>query len=146
MTARSELLAQLEQSVTRLLDAIDGLPDPQAAVYDGWSAKDVLGHLTFWHESFARNTRDLSLGVKPHPLKGRLMDLNQQGVAEMRALSVEEVKARLRAAQDLIHEHILNPQLGMIPYRRGSRDYSPEEHLQVVTDHIEKHVRDLLRR
>jgi hypothetical protein len=74
------------------------------------------------------------------------MDLNQQGVEEMRAYSLDEVTRRLRAAQRLISEHILNPLVVMIPYRRGSRDYSAEEHLQVVSEHIGWHIRDLRKR
>jgi hypothetical protein len=26
-------------------------------IYSYWTAKDVLGHLTFWHESFANCTK-----------------------------------------------------------------------------------------
>jgi hypothetical protein len=146
MPDRVELLNLLEQRVAELVELTASLPDTLVEIYDGWSARDVLGHLTFWHESFARNTRDLSLGLKPKPLKGRLMDLNQQGVEEMRAYSLDEVTRRLRAAQRLISEHILNPLVVMIPYRRGSRDYSAEEHLQVVSEHIGWHIRDLRKR
>lgn len=28
-------------------------------VYKFWNAKDILGHITFWHESFAKNISDL---------------------------------------------------------------------------------------
>lgn len=57
MAARSELFSQLEHSVTGLLEVMESLPDPLLEVYPGWSAKDVLGHLVGWHDSFARNTR-----------------------------------------------------------------------------------------
>ncbi|WP_075061371.1 maleylpyruvate isomerase N-terminal domain-containing protein [Ornatilinea apprima] len=143
MTARSERFSQLEQSVTHLLEVMDSLPDPLLEVYPGWSAKDVLGHLVGWHESFARNTRDLSLGVQPKPLKGRLQDLNDQFAAESRVLDVPALAARLRAAQTLLGEHILNPRVEIIPYRVGSRSYSPEDHLEIVRQHILHHIGDI---
>lgn len=143
MAARSELFSQLEHSVTGLLEVMESLPDPLLEVYPGWSAKDVLGHLVGWHDSFARNTRDLSLGVKPKPLKGCLQDLNDQFAAESRALDVPALAARLRAAQTLLGEHILNPRVEIIPYRVGSRSYSPEDHLEIVQQHIRHHIRDI---
>jgi len=112
-------------------------------IYEGWTAQDVLGHITFWHESFARNVDDLVHERNPTPLKGRLRDLNQGGVDEMRQHPLEMVVARLEAAQGVIQNNILNPRLTLIPYTRGSRDYTPEEHLDIVCGHIQKHLREI---
>ena len=38
---------------------------------------------------------------------------------------------------------ILNPRLTLIPYKKGSRDYSPEEHLEIVIGHIQLHLKDV---
>ncbi len=110
---------------------------------DGWNAREILGHLTFWHESFARNVRDLVEGVQPTPLKGKYSELNRRSVEEMQHLSTEQVLARLQTAQRIIQENILSERLGMIPYRKGSRDYTPEEHLEVVNGHIREHVKGI---
>ncbi len=112
-------------------------------VYELWSAKDILAHLTFWHESFSRNVLDLANGRKPTVLKGRLIDLNQGGVDEMRTETLETVVDRFVRSHHVIQDNILNPGLIMIPYRRGSRDYTPEEHLSVVDEHINHHLRDV---
>lgn len=79
-------LQRLDESVTDLFNVYQTLPDPNALVDELWTAKDVLAHLTFWHESFARNVDDLVSGRKPTPLKGRLIDLNQGGVDVMKTL------------------------------------------------------------
>jgi hypothetical protein len=50
---------------------------------------------------------------------------------------------RLVRSHQVIQDNILNPGLIMIPYRRGSREYSPEEHLSVVDEHINYHLRDV---
>ena len=84
---------------------------------------------------------DLVHDRTPTPVKGKLSDLNQQGVDELRPCSLEEVIGRLEAAQRVIHANILDPKLIVIPYRKGSRDYTPEEHLNIVADHIGAHLK-----
>jgi hypothetical protein len=143
MATREELRERLSQIVEEMIAACRQLPDLNLAVYEDWSAKDILGHVTFWHESFARNVADLVHERKPTPLEGKLSDLNQYGVAELRPCSVADVIRRLEAAQGIIHANILNPKLILIPYRKGSRAYTPEEHLNLVADHIGEHVKAL---
>lgn len=52
---------------------------------------------------------------------------------------------KLEAAHRVIQEHLLNPGPGWIPYKKGSRAYTPEEHLDVVNRHILAHLRDIHR-
>jgi uncharacterized damage-inducible protein DinB len=143
---RQRLLTQLDAQVKTLLDTYRQLPDASFPVYESWSAQDVLAHLTFWHESFARNLTAVATGLAPQPLKGRLQDLNQTGVESMRGCSLAEIISRFESAHQQIQTHILNPAVTVIPYRKGSRDYNPEDHLQVVADHIAMHLRDVTSR
>jgi hypothetical protein len=142
---RVQLLAQLDESLARLYALFQMIENPEAVICDGWNAREILSHLTFWHESFARNVRDLVEGVQPIPLKGKYSELNRRSVEEMQHLSTEQVLARLQTAQRIIHENILSKRLAMIPYRKGSRDYTPEEHLEVVTGHIQEHTKGIER-
>ena len=143
MDTREVLLDRLNVTVGQLLVVARSISKPDRSVSDEWTVKDVLGHVTFWHESFARNVADLAHGRTPTPLKGKLGDLNQRGVEESRACTLTEVIARFEAAHEVIQANILNPALTLIPYRIGSRDYSPEEHLDIVTKHLEQHVKGL---
>ncbi len=143
MESREFYLQRLDEMVGELLGVYQSLPNPDALVDELWTAKDVLAHLTFWHESFARNVDDLVNGIKPKPLKGRFIDLNQGGVDAMKPLSLAQVLSRFEAAHDTIRSNILNPGLTLIPYKIGSRDYSPEEHLDIVYEHIRSHLRDV---
>jgi hypothetical protein len=145
METRETLLERLDEAAARLLDFYRGLSDSNVRVYELWSAKDVLAHLTFWHESFARNVGGLAQGKKPAPLKGKLGDLNQAGVDEMRPYPLDTVIERFEAAHQIIRQNILDPRLSLIPYRRCSRDYTPEEHLSIVNDHIQFHLKDVTR-
>jgi uncharacterized damage-inducible protein DinB len=145
METKEALRVRLNQTVAELIAVCRQPSDPEAAVDEGWSVKDILGHLTFWHESFARNVNDLAHDRLPTPLKGTLSDLNQQGVDELRPCSLEEVIRRLQAAQRLVHRHILSPRITLIHYRKASRAYTPEEHLSLVIGHINAHLKAIRR-
>ena len=140
---RENLLRQMDETIGRLLATYRGIKNPESILFGEWTAKDIVGHIVFWHESFARNVCNIASGVKPRPLKGKLSDLNQQGVEEMRLHSIETLISRLEAAHRNIQENILNPGLEQIPYRKGSRDYTPEEHLEIVNRHISGHLKEI---
>ena len=142
METREALLQHLNEAISQLLDVYQNVA-PDIVVCEDWTAKDILGHITFWHESFARNVSALVSDVKPTPLKGRFIDLNQRGVEEMRQFPLESVIERLAVAHRIIQDNILNPKLTLIPYRKGSRDYTPEEHLDIVRGHIKEHLKNL---
>ena len=142
-SGRAQRLEQLDRSVAQLVWLIESLENAILPVYDGWSAKDILGHLTFWHESFARNVSDQVAGRAPNPLRGKYAELNRRCMEEMRPLSTAQIVERLRNAHALIRENILSESLDMIPYRKGSRDYTPDEHLEIVVEHIQKHIQDI---
>jgi hypothetical protein len=112
-------------------------------VYEGWTVKDILGHITYWHESFARNIADLANDKKPSPLRGSYRELNQRCFAEFGSLVIDDILLRFEHAHEVIQENILRAQILLIPYRIGSRDYPPEEHLQIVIDHIQEHIKDI---
>jgi hypothetical protein len=145
LAVRAGLLEELDSAVERLLAAAAAKASDDVLVDGSWTVRDVVGHVTFWHESFARNVDDLIHGRRPTPLRGRLADLNERGVAEARALPLDTIVDRFRAAHATIRASILSPTLGLIPYRVGSRPYTPSEHLEVVRDHIRTHSHSLER-
>lgn len=117
--------------------------DYNVMVYELWNAKNILGHITFWHESFARNISDLGKGIKPNPLKGKLSEVNQLSIETTQNTSINDLIVRLEKAQATIEKYIFDKKIGPIPYKKGSRDYSREEYLEIVTNHIHKHLNDL---
>jgi hypothetical protein len=145
MESRAALLNRLDETVSQLLAYFHTVA-PAGAPSTVWSGKDVLAHLTFWHASFARNVGDLAAGRTPQPLKGKLAELNQRGVDELRPLTCAELMIRFADAHEVIRRAILDPHITLIPYRKGSRDYTPEEHLAIVDAHIRKHLKELQRR
>lgn len=112
-------------------------------VYELWNAKDILGHITFWHESFARNIDDLANHRKPNVLSGKLSEVNERSVETTRPIPVQDLIDRMLKAQSIIERHIFNDSIVEIPYRKGSRRYSRNEHLDIVAQHIRRHLKDV---
>jgi hypothetical protein len=139
--SRGEVLAQLDDAVELIIAAVREIEHPECLRVDEWSAKDTLGHIAFWHESFARNVSALANGLEPHVLEGAYPILNQRGVEASRAMSVGRNAGRIRRAQAVIRRSIVKlPADTAIPYRKGSRKYSPVEHLVMVRGHIIAHL------
>lgn len=136
-------LQQLETQIGEFIAFYKEDLDFSIMVYTHWDAKDILGHITFWHESFARNLKAVSDKEKPNVLKGKLSEVNQQSVATTKEVSIGRLIERIIAAQKTIAKHIKNAEVELIPYKQGSRDYSRLEHLQIVTAHIKRHLTDL---
>lgn len=146
----TEKQKQIRSNVERLRSAVQAFInfyeqrlDYDLMVYEFWSAKDILGHITFWHESFARNISDLGKGKTPNPLKGKLSEVNKLSVETTKTATIHELIERLKTAQRVIEEFINMESITSIPYKKGSRDYSREEHLEIVSNHIRKHLEDL---
>ena len=133
----------LRNELDQLFEFYEKGLDYDKMVYKYWNAKDILGHLTFWHESFARNISDLGKGIKPKPVKGNLSVVNKQSVETTKNESIENLIKRLKDAQDTIEEFIFIDRINLIPYKKGSRDYSRREHLEIVSNHIHKHLIDI---
>jgi hypothetical protein len=117
--------------------------DFSRSIYDMWTAKDVLGHVTSWHMSFSRNLIASVQSIKPTPFKGSLSDVNDREVILMSQFSVNELIQKINIAQKEIIDNIGNPDVKSIAYKKGSRDYSPIEHLEVVRRHVNSHLIDL---
>lgn len=142
----SDCLESLNETVDSFVAFFESQKDFNRMVYEYWSVKDVLGHVTFWHESFARNLLDVAENRKPSPLKGTLSDVNKMSVDTTRDVPINVLCKRLLEAQSAIAKNILNTDVTEIPYKKGSRSYSRMEHLQVVDSHIAKHLRDITTR
>ncbi|MBN8706929.1 MAG: hypothetical protein J0L62_13720 [Bacteroidetes bacterium] len=139
-------LKKLQAKVVELCEFFGQDYDFETMIYEFWNAKQVLAHLVFWHESFARNISDIGNEKKPSPLKGSLSEVNQRSVSSSIHFSIPELIQKLSAAQQTIEQHIFNENISMIPYKKGSRPYSRKEHLEVVSDHLNKHLKELRNR
>lgn len=136
-----ELLRRLSDTVDQVIGFYEGIGEADVLVNSSWTARDALVHVVFWHESFARNVDALARGDKPAPLRGTYAQLAERASDEAAGQSVHELLERLAQAQRTIERSILDPRVVSIPYKAGSRPYAPAEHLGVVDEHVDGHLR-----
>ena len=139
---------KLEQNVINdLLIFYDKNLDYNKIIYTDWTAKDLLAHIVTWHESFANNIMDIINGNELKLLKGKLYEINENGVNILKNNSIDELKKKLAKYQEIIIKNIGNEKINLIPYRKESkRYYTKEEHIEIVYKHIKGHYDDLIKK
>lgn len=128
-------IEQLRTEVEDFVNFFQQRLDYDQMVYELWNANDMLGHITFRHESFASNIFDLGNGKTPRPIKGPLSEVNILSVETTKNVSIPKFIERLKSAQIVIEKFIFIKSIKHIPYKKGSRDYSREKHLEIVSSH-----------
>lgn len=102
---RKELLAQLEAVRDQVEDLLAGLNPAlmeEPALPGGWSAKDVLAHITAWEVDALTNLGKVKRGVKPGTTRwtaAKIQAQNDQWHAEMKDRPLERVLADFRGAR-----------------------------------------------
>ncbi|GAB1483258.1 hypothetical protein MASR2M78_20740 [Treponema sp.] len=138
-----EQLIEEQNVVSEVIEFYQTDRDFKKIIYDDWTAQDVLGHITSWHMSFERNLLSAVQKEKPKPFSGTLTDVNEREVKKMAQYSIPELLAAIKKAQETIDLNIKNSEVTEIAYKRGSRNYSPLEHLEIVQRHLRTHLKDL---
>jgi len=112
-TARDQLLLEMDAAHDRVNEAIAGLAEEQMSRpdLDGWSVKDHLTHLTFWHEMrFFEISRIGRGGQASFPstdeAEAGVEQINQQFVANRRSLPFTQVLSDLNFAREIVRQAI----------------------------------------
>jgi hypothetical protein len=69
MTSRADLIGDLEGAFSGLQASLDGLSRDQMLRewYDGWTVRDILGHIIGWHEATTDIFARMAQGERPVP-------------------------------------------------------------------------------
>jgi hypothetical protein len=110
MTPQEQLVAELDDAARRVDAAIAGLDDEKASrpAADGWSVKDHLTHLTFWHEMRFFEMSRIARGGRAGFLESNTDRLNEQIAGNRRGLPLEQVIADLNFARDMVRQAVLS--------------------------------------
>jgi hypothetical protein len=109
------LIAEMDEAAGRVGAAITALTDEQASrpAPDGWSVKDHLAHLTFWHEMRFFEVYRIARGGRPgFPLLevvagvDPIDEINEQFAANRRRLPLTQVLADLDFARTMVRKAI----------------------------------------
>jgi len=113
LTPQQQLVSQIDAAAERVRVAIAGLTDEQASkpAADGWSVKDELTHVTFWHEmrffEVSRIARGGRASFHVTDEKG-VQHINEQIAANRRALTLAQVVADLDFARETVKQAVLS--------------------------------------
>ncbi len=113
LTTHQQLISELDFAAERVIAAIKGLTDEQASrpASDGWSVKDQLTHMTFWHEmrffEISRIARGGRFGF-PSTSEEGVEHINNQMVENRRSLPLDQLVADLDFAREMVKQAMIS--------------------------------------
>lgn len=111
LTPHQQLISELDHAAAQVAAAIKGLTDEQASrpAADGWSVKDQLTHMTFWHEmrffEISRIARGGRAGFPATDEEG-VEHINNQMVQNRRHLPLAQLLADLDFAREMVKQAV----------------------------------------
>jgi hypothetical protein len=112
VACKQELISEIDAAAARIDAAVAGLTDERASTpaADGWSVKDQLTHLTYWHEMRFFEVSRIARGGRasfPNTDETGVEHLNEQIAANRRPLPLSQVIADLTFARDMVKQAVL---------------------------------------
>lgn len=138
MDSKKELLPKLDSAVNSFIETYKTVDKTKLAT-DKWTAEDLLRHVTFWHENYVRTLQALAERRPPTLLKGKLLDLNMNGVESLKPYSSEQLIEKLTTAQHTISTIIATRPIRLFPYKEGGQIYPIRRFLYLVARHFHTH-------
>ena len=112
-------------------------------VTNEWSVKDILCHITYWHNYYADNLNAEAKGEKYLFPKIKYSILSQKGFELLRPYSSEELFKMIDNSHLKIRDSIFVGKVSEMTYREGSKPYPIIEFLHIVEGHIRGHTKDI---
>lgn len=142
-----------ERDAFRAYEALDALTDKQLDVpveeAGGWSGRDLMGHIILWQEAALATAKELAVG-EASPTMDRLEaawnsgpeagdQLNADGVARFRAMSMAEVRVLLQNTAGELRGY-----LTVVPEVRWIKHAAHQEYFfGETTGHYQEHTKEL---
>ena len=142
-----------ERDAFRAYEALDALTDEQLEVpveaANGWSGRDLMGHIVVWQEAALTAAKELAVGEES-PSRARIEAdwnaspdagdrINAEAIARFRAMPLAEVRRQFR---DTAGE--LRGYLTVVPESRWIKHATHQEWFFGETlEHYEEHQKDL---
>jgi len=132
-----ELFLKLDQALQAFIFEINKkkLKD---MVSDEWTIKDLLGHITYWHQYYAQQYKALSIGDKPY-IHQSLVGKNEEAIKKTKHISQKKLIGNLLEANETLRTSILVKKVAKMKYVKSSQ-YSTNHFLEVVIAHINRHT------
>ena len=133
------LFARLTETLNQFVEEYR-LHHPNDKVSEEWSVKDVLCHITYWHQYYAENLATEAKGIAFVFRNIRGSQINQTGVESLRSYSDEQIVGRLTAGHKMLKRSVYSGKVTQMTYRKGAKPYSLSEFLDIIDRHIQRHT------
>jgi hypothetical protein len=142
-----EVVKKLNESANSFIETVSKVKLYQEVYENGWSAKQIIAHIVFYHEYYASVIRAMVKDRKLPLIDESLAVVNKRSAVEYGRLPRKELLKRFEKANGSLSKNIVQLDVNAeIPYKKGGRRYTPNEYIREITRHIEKHTKDLRRR
>ena len=132
----------------RLLELTDEQLDVPVEAANGWSARDLMGHIVLWQEAALDSARELAIGETSATkvrldaewdIPGRGDQMNEDGLARFRAMPADEVRRRFRETAGELRGYLtVVPEIRWIKHADNQNWFFSE-----TLEHYEDHERAL---
>lgn len=107
---------------------------------DKWTVKDVLCHIVFWHQYYAKQYASLAAGKKPFIFTSKGGSTrNQEGVNSLNDHSKKDLIRFLNKANESLYRSIVIRQIPGMDYTDRNH-YKTKDFLEIVIGHIRRHT------
>jgi hypothetical protein len=108
---------------------------------ESWGPREVLIHLVFWHEQYARIASAMARDKKPFLLKGSARALNDAAVAREINVPIDELLKRWTRAHERFSAVARSHRASEIrmPLRVGGKAWPVADLIRIAAGHIRRH-------
>ncbi|MCA9390169.1 hypothetical protein KC571_02090 [candidate division WWE3 bacterium] len=135
-------MKQLDDAIEQFIKTAHHVTLSQEVYADGWSAKEIIAHLVFWHEYYVTVLKALANDEDP-PLMEGTAEKNKFAAPIAKKNSREELLNRLVKAQQKFKKYIVLVKIPLIPYNKTAMKRPPKDYVSVIAKHVAKHEKDL---
>jgi len=144
----NHLLQHYCQIRNELVDYLEKLPvnNRETQIYEGWTVKDLIAHLSGWAEYQVTCLKLFVSGVKDIP-KPKVQDRNEESVEKRKILAVKEIKEEfITLSADMVRAYgNLSNEQWQKPIWEGTKT-TPEKFIKIEIKHYqETHFPELKR-
>lgn len=144
MEKLKKFLSLFEPAVKEFVDTAKHI-DSRFVVYkEGLTKKDIVAHVTMWHEYYARVLTALVSNMPPKLYRESTTLINKIWLEKYKELSLDTLILKLEEANNTFLKNIVKIK-GIIPYSENGRRYVPWQYVSAITSHIKGHTKDLKR-
>ena len=139
------LLREIDADLQGIVRWFDTVLYPESVPVGEWHAKDVLGHLVYWHRSSANAVTAVAGGGSPTAQTDTVDAINAQVRQATTPISVRELTVALSLSQQKLSAaaHRLQSPDAVVRIRLDGSQRTLRELLQVTRDHLRQHLAEL---